>query len=131
MSAMSLEVPPTSMLMRSSSPASAPTAAPPSAPAAGPERNRRPRTKRAVSRPARPPGPRTRKEQPYRPQARRLGAGQAATGLHHLQRNGHIRLGEMARHVGEIAIDNRLDVGVKGRNDGALVLSKCRIHLAG
>ena len=55
MSAMSLEVPPTSMVMRSSSPASAPTAAPPSAPAAGPERNRRTGRKRAVSAPARPP----------------------------------------------------------------------------
>ena len=100
-SAMSLEVPPTSMVMRSSSPASAPTAAPPSAPAAGPERNRRTGRKRAVSAPARPPR-------------------DCIT----CNGDGHVRLGEVARHVGEIAIDDRLDVGVKGGSDGALVFSK-------
>ncbi len=73
----------------------------------------------------------SRQEQPHRPLARDGAAGEAAARLHDLQRRGHTRLGEIALHVGEIAADDRLHVGIEGGDDGALVLAKDRIDLAG
>jgi hypothetical protein len=41
----------------------------------------------------------------------------------------HLGLGKVARHVGQIAIDHRLDIGIEGSDDSALIFAKSGVDL--
>ena len=105
-SAMSLEVPPTSMVISSPRPADRPTIAPPITPAAGPDRNSRTGRWRATAVPVSPP----------RDCITCNGASTPAAG-------------QAALEPFQVAIDHRLHVGIERGHHGALVFPERRIDL--
>src|SRR6516162_7116684 len=103
-SAISHDVPPISTVIRSRKPAAPPTILAPITPAAG-------------------------EEKPNRPQPRRGRGANSAARLHDLKgcRN---RCGEETGiQIGEIAVDHGFNIGIKRRDDSALVFAEGRIDL--
>ena len=106
-SAMSLDVPPTSMVIRSRYPDERPTIAPPITPAAGPERNSRTGRLRATDVPARPPRD-----------------CMICNGARHMCR------AQPVLQALQIAADDGLHISIERGDHGALVFAEGRIDLA-
>src|SRR5262249_13972430 len=129
-SAISHDVPPISTVIRSRKPAVPPTILAPITPAAGPERT----TRTDRGRPAHDPRPsqagsRTGEEKPNRTQPRRGRRANSAARLHDLKGCADRRGEETGIQIGEIAVDHGFNIGIKRRDDSALVFAEGRIDL--
>ena len=77
------------------------------------------------------PRHRPRLDEPQREVGSRLGGPETAVGQHHPQRRGVSGARESGVEVAEVALNERLHVGVDHRGAGALVLLDLRQHLGG
>ena len=76
-------------------------------------------------------GRRAGQQQAHRPPARHPGRRDAAARRHHLQRRGHAECRQARLHVGKVAVEHRLHIGVEGGRRGALVFPIGRVDLGG
>src|SRR6516164_7473414 len=74
-------------------------------------------------------GSRTGEEKPNRPQPRRGRGANSAARLHDLKGCGDRRGEETGIQIGEIAVDHGFNIGIKRRDDSALVFAEGRIDL--